>query len=96
MMDPHTVIRMPLLSEKGDRLKEKQNKIILSVDTRANKTQVKAAIEAIFNVKVVDVNMMNVKGKVKRIGMRKGKRPDWKKAVVTIAEGSKVDFIEGV
>ncbi len=96
MMDPHTVIRMPLLSEKGDRLKEKQNKIILSVDTRANKTQVKSAVETVFKVKVIDVNMMNVKGKVKKIGLRKGKRPDWKKAVVTIAGGSKVDFIEGV
>ena len=96
MIDPYAVIRMPHLSEKSDRLKERNNKITLIVDPRANKAEVKKAVEALFKVKVVDVNMVNVRGKVKRLGMRSGKRPDWKKAIATLAPGQKVEFIEGV
>ena len=96
MIDPYAVIKMPHLSEKSDRLKERDNKITLIVDPRANKAEVKKAVEALFKVKVVDVNMVNVRGKVKRLGMRSGKRPDWKKAIATLAPGAKVEFIEGV
>lgn len=95
MNDPYAIIRMPLLSEKSDRLKEKDNKIVLKVDRRANKLEIRKAIEKMFKVKVLDVNVINMKGKVKRLGMREGKRPDWKKAIATLAPGEKVDFIEG-
>ncbi len=95
MNDPFAIIKMPLLSEKSDRMKDKHNKISLVVDRRANKTQIKAAVETMFKTKVVDVNVINVRGKVKRLGLRRGKRPDWKKAVATLAPGQKVEFIEG-
>jgi large subunit ribosomal protein L23 len=94
--DPYAVIKMPLLSEKSDKLKEGLNKIVLIVDRKANKVDVRHAIEQLFKVKVVDVNIINVRGKVKRLGARSGKRPDWKKAVATLAPGQKVEFIEGV
>jgi large subunit ribosomal protein L23 len=96
MNDPYAIIKMPLLSEKSDRSKEKQNMISLVVDTRANKAEIKAAVEKMFKVKVLAVNIINMKGKVKRLGMRQGKRPDWKKAIATLAPGQKVQFIEGV
>ncbi len=96
MIDPYAIIKMPHLSEKSDRLKEKGNKITLIVDPRANKAEVKKAVEALFKVKVLDVNVVNVRGKVKRLGARQGKRPDWKKAIATLAPGQKVEFIEGV
>ncbi len=96
MNDPYAIIKMPLLSEKSDRVKEKQNKISLVVDTRANKAEIKAAVEKMFKVKVLAVNIINMKGKVKKLGMRQGKRPDWKKAIATLAPGQKVEFIEGV
>lgn len=96
MIDEYDIIKMPLLSEKSDRIKEKENKIVLVVDRRANKIEVKKAVEKMFKVKVLDVNMINMRGKVKRLGMREGKRPDWKKAIATLAPGQKVDFIEGV
>jgi large subunit ribosomal protein L23 len=96
MKHPHDIIRMPLLSEKSDRLKEKDNKLALVVDPRANKTEIKKAVEALFKVTVTDVNIINVRGKVKRLGMRVGKRPDWKKAIATLAPGQKVELIEGV
>jgi large subunit ribosomal protein L23 len=96
MKHPHDIIRMPLLSEKSDRLKEKDNKLALVVDPRANKTEIKKAVEALFKVTVTDVNIIIVRGKVKRLGMRVGKRPDWKKAIATLAPGQKVELIEGV
>ncbi len=96
MIDPYAIIKMPHLSEKSDRIKEKGNKITLVVDTRANKTEIKTAVEKLFKVKVLDVNVINVRGKVKKLGMRRGKRADWKKAVATIAPGQKIEFIEGV
>jgi large subunit ribosomal protein L23 len=95
-MDPYAVIKMPMLSEKSDHLKDGLNKIVLVVDRRANKTEVKKAVEKLLKVKVLDVNILNVRGKVKKLGQRQGKRPDWKKAIATLAPGQKVQFIEGV
>ena len=96
MNDPYAIIKMPLLSEKGDRLKEDHNKIVLMVDRRANKLEIKKAVETMFKVKVRNVNVINMKGKRKRLGAREGKRPDWKKAIATLLPGESVDFIEGV
>ena len=96
MKDPYTIIRTPLLTEKCHDLKEQHNQVAFKVDTRANKVEVKAAVEKIFKVKVENVNIMNVKGKVKRLGRNAGKRPDWKKAVVTLKAGENIEIIEGV
>jgi large subunit ribosomal protein L23 len=96
MRNPYDILTMPHMSEKSDRLKENQNKITLIVRRDANKVEIKRAIQEMFKVKVLDVNVVNMPGKVKRLGMRSGKRPDWKKAVATLAPGEKVDFIEGV
>jgi large subunit ribosomal protein L23 len=96
MKDPYTIIRTPLLTEKCHDLKEVHNQVAFKVDTRANKIEVKAAVEKIFKVKVESVNIMNVKGKVKRLGRSAGKRPDWKKAVVTLKAGENIEIIEGV
>ena len=95
-MDNYSLIRYPVLSEKGTHLKEKDNKILLRVDIRANKNQIKKAVEKTLNVKVVTVRTMRMKGKKKRVGRYEGKRSDWKKAIVTLAPGEKVDFFEGL
>jgi large subunit ribosomal protein L23 len=96
MMDPYSIIRTPLLTEKCHDLKEKHNQVAFRVHRDANRVQVKEAVEKIFKVKVRRVNVMNVRGKTKRLGRHSGKRADWKKAVVTLMPGEKIDIIEGV
>ena len=66
------------------------------VDPRANKTQIKQAVEEIFKVKVKSVNTLNLLGKVKRMGRHEGRRPNWKRAIVTLEQGSRIQFFEGV
>lgn len=95
-MDYHSIIRSPILSEKGTMMKEKDNKILLKVHIRANKVQIKKAVEKVLNVKVSAVRTMRRIGKKKRLGRFEGKRPDWKKAIVTLAPGEKVEFFEGL
>ncbi len=92
----YQVIVSPYLTEKGDMLKEKENKILLKVATDANKIEIKKAVEELFKVKVDCVRTINCKGKKKRLGKYEGKRPDWKKAIVTLKKGEKLDFIEGM
>jgi large subunit ribosomal protein L23 len=77
-------------------LKEKDNKVIFKVSRNANKIEIKKAVEEIFKVSVDSVTTINCKGKKKRMGRYEGKRSDWKKAMVTLKEGEKLDFIEGV
>ncbi len=96
MKNIYDVIKRPMITEKGTMLKEELNKIVLKVDPDANKLEVKKAVEAVFKVKVKDVATMNFKGKKKRLGQRQGERSDWKKAVVTLVEGEKVEYLEGV
>ena len=97
MKSLHDVIIKPLiLTEKGEILKEEQNKIFFKVAMKANKIEVKQAVERLFDVKVVDVNTMIVRGKPGRVGRRIAKRPNWKKAVVTLREGDTIEFFEGV
>ena len=84
-----------LITEKGSRIKEELNKIVLHVAKDANKMEIKNAVEAVFKVKVENVATMNFKGKKKRLGVRQGVRSDWKKAVVTLKEGSTVEYLEG-
>ncbi len=96
MKNTYDVIRGPMLTEKGTHMKETDNKVIFKVAKEANKIEIKQAIEEIFKVKVDRVATMNYKGKTKRMGRNEGKRPDWKKAIVTLKKGEKLDFIEGV
>jgi len=96
MRNIYEVLQGPLLTEKGTLLKEKDNKVLFKVSKNANKIEIKNAVESIFKVKVDRVTTMNSKGKKKRMGKYEGKRSDWKKAIVTLKEGEKLDFIEGV
>jgi len=95
-MNLSDVIKRPLITEKATHLKGVANSVLFAVDTRANKKEVREAVEKMFRVKVVDVRTMIVAGKVKRRGRTVGLRPGWKKAVVTLKEGDKIEFFEGV
>jgi large subunit ribosomal protein L23 len=96
MKDLTKVIKRPLITEKFTALKEAYNRYAFEVDKNANKHDVKKAIEMAFKVKVTDVATMNVRGKVKRQGRNEGRRPSWKKAVVTLAKDQKLEIAEGV
>ncbi len=89
-----TVIRGPHLSEKSHMAAEK-NQVVLKVRTDATKTEIKQAVEFLFEVKVDNVQVVNVKGKTKRFGQIKGRRSDWKKAYVRLAEGSSLESFLG-
>jgi large subunit ribosomal protein L23 len=95
-MEPYQIIKRPLITEKGMRLNEEGSTVVFRVDTRANKLQIKHAVEILFNVKVTKVNTLNVEGKKRRLRYREGKRPDWKKAYVTLRDGDAITFFEGV
>lgn len=97
MKSIHDIIIKPLiLTEKGERLKEEQGKVLFQVDMKANKVDIKQAVEKLFKVSVIDVNTMIVRGKSARLGRRMDKRPNWKKAIVTLLEGDTIEFFEGV
>jgi large subunit ribosomal protein L23 len=96
-MRPYSkVIIRPLLTEKNATLKENQNKVVFEVAPDANKIEIKKAVEEAFQVSVKSVNVLNVRGKLKRLGRKVGRRRDWKKAIVTLKEGSTIEFFEGV
>jgi large subunit ribosomal protein L23 len=97
MNDNHRVIRRPLVTEKSTKQKETGNIIAFEVDPRANKIEVKRAVEGLFNVKVAEVRLFNVRGKEKRLGRNVGRRRDWRKAYVRLKAGEKApEFFEGV
>jgi large subunit ribosomal protein L23 len=95
-MDIYSVIREPHIAEKGNLQKELYNQITLIVDRRANKVEIKRAVEKMFKTKVLEVKTMNMKGKRRRMGRNTGRRPDWKKAIVRLAPGENVEFFEGL
>ncbi len=106
-MKPHQIIKRPLLTEKSNRLKETggtpgvdedslASKVLFEVHDDANKIQIRQAIEELFKVKVADVCTQIVRGKVKRMGRFVGQRSNWKKAIVTLQAGNKIEFFEGV
>jgi len=95
-MNAHDVIRRPLLSEKGAFLNEKSNTVLMEVDRNANKIEIRRAVEEVFKVKVASVHTMHVHGKKKRLGRHEGRTRSWKKAMVTLKPGEKLDFLEGV
>jgi large subunit ribosomal protein L23 len=91
------VIRRPLITEKSTVLKDDRGIVAFEVDLRANKIEVKRAVEAQFNVKVADVRTARMHGKVRRQGRYAGRRPDWKKVYVRLVAGQKpIEFFEGV
>jgi large subunit ribosomal protein L23 len=95
-MDIYNVIKEPHVAEKGNLQKELFNQITFKVDKRANKVEIKKAVERLFKTKVLDIKTLNIKGKKRRVGKNMGKRPDWKKAIVRLAPGEKVEFFEGL
>jgi len=88
----HQIINRPLITEKTSLQKETGRVVAFEVAPGANKIEIKQAVEKAFNVKVTDVNTVRVAGKPKRVGRTMGKRGNWKKAYVTLAEGSSIDF----
>ncbi len=95
-MNIHQVIREPHITEKGSIQKEANNQIAFKVDRNANKIEIRRAVEKLLKTKVVSVKTMNMQGKKRRLGRSVGKRPDWKKAVVTLAPGENIEFFQGV
>ena len=95
MKDLHDIVKRPLVTEKSTRQREGQNLYHFEVDRQANKIEIKRAVEQLFRVKVKRVNVSRVRGKVKRLGRNVGRCPDWKKAVVLLEEGSRIDMFEG-
>ncbi len=95
-MDIYQIIKEPHITEKATLQKEWSNQISFKVHKRANKIEIRRAVEMLFKTKVVDVKVMNVRGKQRRVGKYMGKRPDWKKAIVTLGPGENVEFFEGM
>lgn len=95
-MNAHQVIIRPVISEKSYDLIETEGQYTFQVDRRANKDQIKDAVETAFDVEVERVNTINVKSKPKRQGFTSGRTSMWKKAVVKLAEGERIELFEGV
>jgi len=92
----HHLIKGPIITEKTQRLKAAGNKVTFRVDVKANKIEIRKAIEEVFKVKVLAVNTIAMEGKKKRMGRTEGVRADWKKAIVTLAPGEKIPGLEGL
>jgi len=95
-MRQYDIIRGPVVTEKTTLQKEIDNQVTFKVDKKANRVEIKDAVEKNFNTKVKQVRTVQVKGKVKQRGRIIGKREDWKKAIVTLMPGQKIEFFEGV
>lgn len=93
MITQYDVLQKPLLTEKAMAQKENMNAVVFKVHPEATKTQIKEAVEKFFTVKVESVRTLNFDGKTKRFGKNIGRRQDWKKAVVTLKEGEKLEFV---
>lgn len=89
------VVRGPIITEKGTLVGEAGNQVVFKVHTNANKIEIRRAVETLFKVKVTKVRTAQHLGKVRRVGKYAGRRPNWKKAYVTLAEGNRIDFFEG-
>ncbi len=96
MKSPHEIIIRPLVTEKGTWLTEAVNQYLFKVARDANKVEIAGAVEKLWPVSVLSVRTQNVRGKIKRRGRHLGKKPNWKKAMVTLAEGDSIDLFEGV
>jgi large subunit ribosomal protein L23 len=94
-MIDYDIIRRPIITEKTNIQKDAANQLTFEVDPRANRIEIKRAVEKVFNVKVADARTMHVIGKHKRRGRILGKRRNWKKAIVTLMPGERIEFFEG-
>jgi len=94
-MIEYDVIKRPVITEKTNIQKEDANQITFEVDRKANRVEIRRAVERIFNVRVAGVRTMQIKGKVKQRGRIVGRRRNWKKAIVTLMPGERIDFFEG-
>jgi len=92
----HQVIRKPLVTEKSNIGREEQGTATFAVDPRANKHEIRQAVEELFGVSVVRVRTLRQQGKLRRVGKNFGRRAHWKKAIVSLAEGQSIEFFEGV
>jgi large subunit ribosomal protein L23 len=95
-VNAHGVIRRPLVTEKSNIGREEQNLVTFAVDPRANKHEIRRAVELLFDVRVVAVRTMNMPRKTRRVGRFLGRKPAWKKAIVKLAPGQAIEFFEGV
>lgn len=95
-MNQYDIIKRPVITEKTSIQKEECNQVSFEVEKRANRVEITRAVEKIFGVKVAKTRTVQVKGKIKRRGRILGKRKDWKKAIVTLMPGERIDFFEGV
>ncbi len=96
MKDARQIVRRPLITEKSTIEREMYNIVSFAVHPQANKIEIKAAVEELFDVKVLEVRTLRVHGKTRRVGRNVGRRPDWKKARVRLRVGDTIEFFEGV
>jgi len=94
-MEMYRIIKRPLITEKSTLAREESGKYMFEVDRRANKIEIGQAVEKLFKVKVLDVRVVNVQGKSKRVG-KIGRTQDWKKAIVKLLPGNKIEIFDGV
>ncbi len=94
MRTVYEVVRRPIISEKSTALAELAGRYVFEVALQANKQEIRDAVQRLFSVKVREVRTMIMHGKVKRVGRFESKRPNWKKALVTLAEGQKIEFFQ--
>jgi large subunit ribosomal protein L23 len=95
-MNLHDVIRRPLVTEKSTMARETGNVVTLAVDPRASKYDIQRAVETLFEVKVLSVHTLRMAPKLRRVGKSQGRKPEWKKALVRLAEGQSIEFFEGM
>ncbi len=95
-MNLYQVIQKPVVTEKSNIGREEQNVVTLAVDPRANKHEIRQAVEQLFQVSVLEVRTMRMPRKLRRVGKYAGRKPEWKKAIVRLAEGQSIEFYEGV
>ncbi len=95
-MNMHEILRKPLVTEKSNIGREEANLVTFAVDPRANKHEIKRAVESLFDVNVIEVRTMRMPRKTRRVGKFIGRKPEWKKALVQLAEGQSIEFFEGV
>ena len=95
-MNAHDIIRRPLVTEKSNLGREEANIATFAVDPRANKHEIRRAVEELFNVEVLTVRTMRQPRRTRRIGRHSGRRAEWKKALVQLAEGQSIEFFEGI
>jgi len=95
-MEMHQIIKKMLITEKSNIDREAANKYYFEVDRRANKVEIAHAVEKLFKVKITEVRVLHVLGKKKRMGKVLGQKSSWKKAIVTLAEGNRIEVAEGV